>query len=93
MIKNSFSCCFIISRTEKIVSAYCYYEKKKMNVKKNIVIITIGKTLNNSKSFLFTNIHTVNLDLNSPSRGHCLLTSLSHSYINIRLHHYAEEIN
>jgi len=44
-------------------------------------------------TIFFPNSHPINVDLGSPSHEYSLFTAINNSYINIRMRHYAKEIN
>lgn len=62
------------------------------NVKQSIIMLT-KKIISDKNSLFFPNSHPVNVDLGSPSHEYSLFTAISNSYINIRMRHYAKEIN
>jgi len=63
------------------------------NVKQSIIMLTKKNILNKNSLFFSPNSHPVNVDLGSPTHEYSLFTAISNSYINIRMRHYAKEIN
>jgi hypothetical protein len=68
-------------------------KKLHANVKTHILMLAMKNILNKSNLFFFPNTHSINVDLGSPSHEHNLFFALSDSYINIRMRHYAKEVN
>jgi len=83
----------IIQELEKSFQAVVVINKKlHNNVKQNIVMLAKTNILNKS-IFFFPNSHPINVDIGSPSHEYSLFTALSQSFVNIRMRHYAKEIN
>ncbi|KAE9523184.1 hypothetical protein AGLY_016417 [Aphis glycines] len=84
----------IIQELEKSFQVVIVINKKlHNNVKQNIVMLTKTNILNKSTLFFSPNSHPVNVDIGSPSHEYSLFTALSQSFVNIRMRHYAKEIN
>jgi len=84
----------ILKELEKSFQLIVVMQKKlHANVKTNIVMLARKNILNKSNLFFFPNTHPINIELGSPSHEHKLFSVLSDSYINIRMRHYAKEVN
>uniref|UniRef100_A0A2S2NIA2 THAP domain-containing protein 9 n=2 Tax=Schizaphis graminum TaxID=13262 RepID=A0A2S2NIA2_SCHGA len=84
----------IIQELEKSFQAVVVINKKlHNNVKQNIVMLAKKNILNKSTLFFFPNSHPITVDIGSPSHEYSLFTALSQSFVNIRMRHYAKEIN
>ncbi|KAL4082634.1 hypothetical protein QTP88_029695 [Uroleucon formosanum] len=84
----------ILKELEKSFQLIVVMQKKlHANVKTNILMLARKNILNKSNLFFFPNTHPINIELGSPSHEHKLFSVLSDSYINIRMRHYAKEVN
>ncbi|KAE9544529.1 hypothetical protein AGLY_000070 [Aphis glycines] len=84
----------IIQELEKSFQAVVVVNKKlHNNVKQNIVMLAKTNILNKSTLFFFPNSHPINVDIGFPSHEYSLFTAISQSFVNIRMRHYAKEIN
>lgn len=84
----------ILKEFEKSFQLIVVMQKKlHSNVKNNIFMLARKNILNKSNLFFFPNTHPINVDLGSPSHEHSLFSVLGDSYINIRMRHYAKEVN
>ncbi|CAI6377434.1 unnamed protein product [Macrosiphum euphorbiae] len=84
----------ILKELEKSFQLIVVMQKKlHTNVKTNILMLARKNILNKSNLFFFPNTHPINVELGSPSHEHKLFSALSESYINIRMRHYAKEVN